>query len=510
MNRVLYYFVFIIFVAAAQERPFVSVQKFTETDSYRTNVCLRQRLVYDTELELEDALRGLNLTVAITNYKEPNEASLFTLKNGKIKEEDPGLFVVLLDELAARAGFAWRNSFAAIDPINAEIDGNKTWTYLLEWEIDHFDIAADYWGHSAERMALGISFPKAFYDGSIILAQSRASSGTSQIQNSFWAFLLPFDGLVWLVIFASIAATGLSYFLLERLNVESDERELESKPAASIFLASIVFTGHFEFKPNTLAARLLSFSWSFCCLVLASAYTANLASFLVARYQEEFVVTTLDDATKLGTPVCLQNGSVMDEVITKNYPSLNIVRKATEKETFDALRQDWYSGRKGCGVTLTNLGTFQVYQGDKEVNADCSLTSEFRVIRNLPSGFATAVDTGLMCTSLVSHVLNIHLTEMEYEGFIDQAWQDHLRKIATIDCQEQAQEAKSEEELEREEDEFDYSLSLNNMAGIFILHGALTLVALAFALVDQLRTRYRTHFGLCGSERPESPVARHE
>jgi hypothetical protein len=238
------------------------VQKFDSAagGTYRTNICAQQQPLFEEQIELGDALRGLDLSVAITNYQGvPNEERFFALDDvtGGIRTSDPGLFVVILDELARRAGFRWRHSFAAIRPLSAAVDGNKTWTDLLEWEIDHFDIAAEYWGRSEARMALGISFPKGWYDGSIILAQTKDTS--NQDNSSFWSFLLPFDGKVWLAIIAAILFTGLMYFVLERVNVESDERELENKPAAAIFLAALTFTGHFQFQPNTTAARLLSF-----------------------------------------------------------------------------------------------------------------------------------------------------------------------------------------------------------------------------------------------------------
>lgn len=71
----------------------------------------------------------------------------------------------------------------------------------------------------------------------------------------------------------SLSLTGLGYFLLERLNTESDERQLEKEPLTAIFLSSITFTNHFEFKPQTHPARLLSFSWTLWALIIASAYT---------------------------------------------------------------------------------------------------------------------------------------------------------------------------------------------------------------------------------------------
>lgn len=468
-------------VAQGQEAPMLNaLPRFVHLDNitYRTNVCDRQELLLNSDLELRDALQGLNLSVAITNYKVPNEDKFFTLsKQNTIKTEDPGLFVVILDELARRAGFEWRNSFAAIDPVSTK-DGNKTWTDLLVWETDHFDIAADYWGRSTVRMGLGISFPKGWYDGSIILAQSNTAS---EDDFSIWAFLLPFDVGVWLLIILAIFFTGLMYFLLERLDVLSDERELESKPNVSIFLASLTFTGHFLYRPATHPARLLSFSWTFWALIISSAYTANLASFLISRNEVEFSVSTLDEAFQAGTPVCVQRFSVMDDVISRKYPGMNLIRKETEGQVFEALRGSLF-GSPGCSVALTNYGTFQIYQGNKDVNYDCSLTTEKRVVQSLPSGFATKVDTADKCTSLVSYVLNLHMTEMIIDGFIDVAWENHMSKISSIDCfaREVAQESTSERKS--------FSLSLRNTAGIFLMHGILLIVALLVAFVD-LRKR---------------------
>ena len=234
----------------AQESPFVEIENFETGRDFRSSVCDRQRMVMEGNLTLEDALQGLELSVAMTNYKS-SEDTLFTLVDNKIKTEDPGLFVVMLDEVARRGKFKWRNSFAGIDPLGR--NSNKTWTDLLEWEVNHFDIAADYWGRSSPRMALGIAFPKGWYDGSIILVQSQAA-GRSKF-SQMWSFLDPFHYRVWMLILFSIVFTGVCYWLLERLNLESDERELENKPMAAIFLASLTFTGHFG-KSNARAPNV--------------------------------------------------------------------------------------------------------------------------------------------------------------------------------------------------------------------------------------------------------------
>jgi Ligand-gated ion channel len=335
------------------------------------------------------------------------------------------------------------------------------------------------------------AFPKGWYDGSIILVQSSALDRQEGKFASFWNFLLPFHYTVWLLIVAATIFTGLMYFMLERLNVESDERELEHQPVTAIFLASMVFTGHFQFQPNTNPARILSFSWTFWALIITSAYTANMASFLVSRNAKDSVVATLEDALKKGTPVCLQRFSVMDDVIAKKYPEMNLVRKDTEREIFDALRLPHEGGQGGCRATLTNLGTFAVYQGNREVNYDCTLTSERRVIQQMPAGFATGVDTGNLCTSLISYVINLHMTEMISDGFVAGAWKNHIDTISTQDCQ--ATNTTSMSSMENPKDR-ELSLNFMEMAGIFVLHLALLCFAVLVAFSDLrkcIRTRPR-------------------
>jgi len=181
----------------AQQEPSIVVEKFDKSVKYQTNVCDRQRLLWNNDsVALPDALAGLNLTVAITNYQTGKEQGFFSLnKDGKIDEDYPGLFAVILDELALRAGFSWRNSFAVYEPLNSETDVNKTWTDILEWAIYTFDISMEKWGQSVDRVARGVSFPLGFYDSSVILAEIYQPQRTF-VAVDIWSFLAPFESMV--------------------------------------------------------------------------------------------------------------------------------------------------------------------------------------------------------------------------------------------------------------------------------------------------------------------------
>ena len=164
---------------------------------------------------------------------------------------------------------------------------------------------------------------------------------------------------------------------------------------------------------------------------------------------------------------------------------MNIVRKETESEIFTGMRENWYGASQGCGVGITNLGTFQLYQRNKDVNYDCSLTTQQRVVQNLPAGFATAVDAGIRCTSLVSYVLNLHLNEMIADEFVAKAWGKHLNRISGAQCGGDGVEMMTGAGGETEDGNF--SLSLEDMAGIFILHVILTFLAVMCAAGDLLK-----------------------
>jgi hypothetical protein len=208
---------------------------YNTNTSYRTNVCERHRDVYGGEIELRDALSGLELSVFMPNYADTSDRIMFQLIDGKIPESDPGLFVVILDELAKRAKFSWRNNFGTAKGTNG-----TTWTDLLKWSTDTYDISADYWARTDERRLLGISFLEGFYDNSMIIVSK------TKRNFRFFNFLNPFKLTVWIVIGSTIIATGATYFIIVRLDENADERQLDTFGA--VFLTALTFTGTNAFQ----------------------------------------------------------------------------------------------------------------------------------------------------------------------------------------------------------------------------------------------------------------------
>ena len=479
----LFFFFFFMATTVAQEAPTLNLVDpfdYNSTFNFRTNVCSRQALLTNGQVELRDALQGLNLSVAMDNYAGTgwNEENFFALSpEGIINAEDPGLFVVILDEIARRAGFAWRDSYAAIPPPPP----THSWSDLLQWEVTHYDVAVDYWAKSVERMSRGISFPHGWYDGAIIMV---AREQVEEDPFDVYSFLVPFEWTIWCAIVGAIFVTGLIYFFLERLDPNADDRNLEDKPWTNIFLAALTFTGHMSYQPNTTPSRILVMSWGFWTIIVLSAYTANMASFLVSQNSKAPRISTIEEALLTSTPLCVQRGAVIDDLLTDKYPELNLVRKDTEGGMFEGLGLGWYSGQGGCGALLTNLGTYDVYRTQASTNADCSLASDQRVLMSLPAGFATAVDSAIQCTSLISYVMDLHLQEMRQDGFIDGAWDAHIEKVATKTCPAVTQSVADSRAAKSQ----GFSLTIKDMGGIFCFHFAMSALALLFAFYQRYQT----------------------
>merc|ERR1712095_241406 len=107
------------------------------------------------------------------------------------------------------------------------------------------------------------------------------------------SFMLPFTNSVWFSCLITIIFSGLTYFFLAKPikiyedrssdteETEESEEETHSQDVrTSLYKAAMAFTGNFDFEAETLATRLWSFSMAFWVMLMLTAYTANLASFL--------------------------------------------------------------------------------------------------------------------------------------------------------------------------------------------------------------------------------------
>lgn len=98
-------------------------------------------------------------------------------------------------------------------------------------------------------------------------------------------------------------------------------------------------------------------------------------------------------------------------------------------------------------------------------------------------GPATIIDTGEYCTSLISHVIDYYLNEMNQDGFISDALEQYKASISSYQCPED-----TDSYLDLDET---FRLTMNDMGGIFLWHFVVVTVALMVAIISKYLHRHR-------------------
>lgn len=96
---------------------------------------------------LQEALLGRNLSIA--SQYGPGFDFFEYDPNAPLSETNPsGMIANVLDELAKRAGFSWRNSFVAYNTTTADLlvgTGPGKWDRMLKETTSFFDLSVDKW-----------------------------------------------------------------------------------------------------------------------------------------------------------------------------------------------------------------------------------------------------------------------------------------------------------------------------------------------------------------------------
>lgn len=233
-------------------------------ESLRQRVC--DRYLYTERngtAELRYALSGLALRPIIS-------VSKFFRYNETHGVDDTSLVAQILDELAVRANFTWRDSFA----VSYGPGPNQTWTEMLQLYTDVFDIAIDYYDKSSERLNRGMAFVDRWFDGSMILIEKIVPLDDGEKVN-YTNFMRPFTTTVWLVILATGVASAGIYMFLEWLAHERHDRSFGQWLQDNLFWSALNFSQNYAYEPTSPAGRIFGFSMAIWAMVLGATYTGT-------------------------------------------------------------------------------------------------------------------------------------------------------------------------------------------------------------------------------------------
>ena len=104
-------------------------------------------VVRNSSIELLGALRGKDLSIAV-EYGEGFDFFIYDPNEPLSLANPTGMIASMLDELADRGGFSWRESFVAYDTdtINMLVGGGAgRYDRMLNWTITNFDLSVNKW-----------------------------------------------------------------------------------------------------------------------------------------------------------------------------------------------------------------------------------------------------------------------------------------------------------------------------------------------------------------------------
>jgi len=391
-------------------------------DRPRLNVCDRYEAFDNGTLALEDGLNGLQLSLAMAAYK----GAYFNYdEETGIDKEYPGMQAVVLDELARRGGWTWRQSFG----ITTSPPGNHTWVELLKWSIDVYDMHISWWSPTTERLQIGSAIVKEWYDASIILV-SKERPVVVENEINFWNWLRPYSPRVWLATIMTILVSGVVYQILEWYADDRQERSMWEWWLENAYMSALNFTQAYEYQPKTLSTRLFGVSMAIWALVMTATYTANLASLLVDRKPPPFFAETLEDIIFFEKTICTWEGTIGDEFLRTSHPNAKRIPIKTNLGTYQALHDGM------CDYVADAVTNWHRNKGMKEYNPHCDLfwVGGDRVIHEVMAGFVAKADSGKLCSGFVRDVLGFHMYQMWNDGFMENAWIRDAKQQQDINC----------------------------------------------------------------------------
>lgn len=249
--------------------------------SYRQDFCPRYRDLVNKNrdnMDVRNALSGTEIHVFVFSekYFQYNEATGIEDDAGY-----PGIHAQILDYMAERGNFTWRNSFGVWS--TDEFGTDRGWTEFLQWGVERYDVLVGPFSPSTRRMNMGVSFVEGHIDGSMIMIRNVIPEEPTV---NYFNFVKPFEVQVWLVIVAVVVFSAVTYQFLEHIGANNDlgEKSLRKQIMENLYMSFINITGNYSYVPTTLGGRVFGFFFAFWAMLITGTYHTNIAFRLPGDY----------------------------------------------------------------------------------------------------------------------------------------------------------------------------------------------------------------------------------
>jgi len=423
-------------LAQGQESPAITTRAYTNV-TYRTNFCSIHAKVESKNMDRKNALSNMNISVALFEYQ--------LNADGVIDEKKPAIGIKIMDEIARRGNFRWRNTYGVL--AEESYTGNYTFDTVLDWGTSAYDVIGEWYFVTTKRLARGLIFPDSWYDGSLILVQKKKEVSEPF---RFFSFADPLTWGVWLMLLGTTLFSGILYYCVDFIDSAMLDKKKDGGILTCIFHSAFTFVGHINHKPKSVGATVISLSTAMVYAIIIAAYTANLTSFLVAKNTPSVKITDIQDVIDNKFSICVWKGTPMENFLTDNYPVYTrINRLVNEEEIFTNVQE----GK--CDIGLTNVDSWKSYERNEKINKDCSMDWVGRTVQLSSASFPLS-DSASYCSNLARNVINFLLVEMKLDGTFDEIWDEHREDSGTNQCDNRD-----------EPDTEDPSLTLYDCGGLF-------------------------------------------
>ncbi|CAG9465213.1 unnamed protein product [Pedinophyceae sp. YPF-701] len=222
--------------------------------------------------------------------------------------------------------------------------------------------------------------------------------------------------------------------------------------------------------PVAWAARVQNVVWCFLVLLTISAYTANLATFLIVRSQPESSINGIGDLLGRRIPTCVQFDTGLGEFVSSKYPSLNSVRSR------------WSDGIDNVEANRCTAIIMALYDAQLALTsgAGCSLAVQGQPLVDLGGAWAYSPSSEAGCGPQVMVVMDSLLAQLSEEGVMAELWEPYVQRQCAADLESEGASASNK-----------VTLSLDGFSGPFLVYGCATFLLICCSIIGHWREQDR-------------------
>ncbi|CAG9466346.1 unnamed protein product [Pedinophyceae sp. YPF-701] len=226
--------------------------------------------------------------------------------------------------------------------------------------------------------------------------------------------------------------------------------------------------------PVAWAARVQNVVWCFLVLLTISAYTANLATFLIVRSQPTSSINGIGDLLGRRIPTCVQFDTGLGEFISSKYPSLN------------AVRSRWSDGLANIEAKRCTGIIMALYDAQQALSSGvgCSLAVQGQPLVDLSGAFAYSPSSTNSCGPQVLVVMDSLLAQLSEEGVLSELWDAYVQRRCPADLE--AESASASDSVK---------LSMEGFSGPFLVYGCATFLLICCSIIGHWREQARGRGG---------------